>query len=56
MNSDQVKSLIRSVLLASGTMLTEYGIVISQDQWTAIVGGIMALGAVIWSQWFHKSA
>lgn len=55
MNSDQIQSLIRSVLLSSGTLLTAHGIAVSADQWTAIVGGIMAVAALVWSQWFHKT-
>lgn len=54
MNSDQVTSLIRAVLLSLGTMLASHGIAIADNQWTAIVGGIMAAGSVIWSQVFHK--
>ncbi len=56
MNYDQITSLIRSVLLSAGTLLAANGIAVSGTQWEAIVGGLMAVGAVVWSQVFHRSA
>lgn len=53
MNSDQVMSLVRAVLLGLGTPLIASGVIGTTDQWTAIVGGLMAVGAIIWSQLFH---
>lgn len=53
MNSDQVMSLVRNVLLGGGALLVEHGINVTTDQWTAIVGGLMAFGAFVWSQVFH---
>ncbi len=56
MNYDQITSLIRSVLLSAGTLLAANGIAVTGTQWEAIVGGLMAVGAVVWSQFFHRSA
>lgn len=57
MNSDQVFSAVRSVLLAAGTAITVHGIqVFSTAQWEAVVGGLIALGVVAWSQITHAKA
>lgn len=57
MNSDQAKSLVRSVLLGLGAgagggwLMSQFGI--GMEEWQAIVGGLMAVVSVVWSQLFH---
>ena len=54
MNSNQIQSLIRSVLLASGAGLVASG-KLTDASLQEIVGGLLALGSVVWSQYFHKT-
>jgi hypothetical protein len=54
MNSDQIKSLVRSVLLGLGASLVASG-KLTDGSLQEIVGGILALGSVIWSQIHHKN-
>ena len=55
MNNDQIQSLIRSALMAAGSVAVTKGLV-DQSTLVTIVGGLMALGSVVWSQVFHKTA
>ena len=54
MNSNQIQSLIRSVLLAAGAGLVASG-KLTDASLQEIVGGLLALGSVVWSQYFHKT-
>jgi hypothetical protein len=54
MNSNQIQSLIRNVLLALGAGLVASG-KLSEGSLQEIVGGIIAAGSVLWSQWHHKN-
>lgn len=56
MNTDQVLSLVRGVLLSLGTAITYHGAqVFTTDQWQVVVGGIVMAASVVWSQIFHRS-
>lgn len=55
MNSDQVQSLIRGILLSAGTAGVAKGLY-DQATLVTIVSGLVALGSVVWSQVFHKTA
>lgn len=55
MNQNQITSLARSVLLALGASLVASG-KLTDGSLQEIVGGILALGSVIWSQLHHKDA
>jgi len=56
MNQDQVFSLVRTALTASGSVLATFGVVVSGSQWETIVGGVMAIISLVWSQIHHSSA
>ena len=53
MNSDQIKSLVRSILLGLGASLVATGKV-SDGDLQSIVGGLLALGSLLWSQFHHS--
>jgi len=53
MNSNQVTSLVRSILLAAGAGLVTNG-TISSAELQQVVGLLLSLGSVIWSQYFHN--
>ena len=55
MNQDQVKSILRNVLLFAGGVLVAKG-KLSADDLTQIVGGIIALVSVVMSQLHHADA
>jgi hypothetical protein len=55
MNSDQIKSFVRSVLLGLGASLVASG-KLTDGSLQEIVGGLLSLGSVIWSQLHHKDA
>ena len=55
MNSDQIMSLARSVLMAAGSLAVGKGL-LDQSTLVTIVGGVLALGSVVWSQFTHKAA
>jgi hypothetical protein len=53
MNSNQVLSLVRSILLGAGATLVTKGVV-DQTGLEQIVGGLLALASVVWSQFHHS--
>ena len=53
MNSNNITSLIRSILLALGAGLVAQG-KLTDGSLQEIVGGILALGSVLWSQLYHS--
>lgn len=56
MNSDQIFSLIRGVLLSLGTALTYHGVqLFSTEQWQAVVGAVVIVASVAWSQLHHAN-
>jgi hypothetical protein len=55
MNPDQIKSLIRGILLSLGTGLVASG-KLTDGSLQEIVGGILAVASVLWSQLHHKEA
>lgn len=54
MTSDQIQGILRQILLGLGSVLTAHGVAISATDWTTIVGGVMAVVAVVWSLVFHS--
>lgn len=54
MNLDQILSFVRAILnLAGGTLVAKgYS---DSSQWEAIAGGVMAIVAIAWSFWHHKT-
>lgn len=54
MNLDQLLSIIRAALNILGGTLVAKGVTDS-TQWEAIVGGVLALAAVIWGVVKHKT-
>jgi len=54
MNQNQIMSLLRSVLLAAGAGLVASG-KISDGSLQEIIGGILALASVVWSQYHHAT-
>ncbi len=52
---DNVQSIIRAALVAAGGWLVNSGYV-SADQLQAIVGAVMALGAVAWAIYSNRQA
>ncbi len=55
MNPDQLKSLARSILLGLGASLVASG-KLTDGSLQEIVGGILAVVSVLWSQLHHKEA
>lgn len=53
MNQNQVLSLVRSILLGLGASLVASG-KLTDGSLQEIVGGILALGSVVWSQLHHN--
>jgi hypothetical protein len=53
MNSDNIQSIARAILVASGAWLVNNGYV-SAAQWQSVVGAILALGAVAWSIYSNR--
>ncbi len=54
MNTNQIQSLIRSILLGLGASLVASG-KLSDGSLQEIVGGILALGSLVWSQLHHAN-
>ena len=54
MNQNQVLSLVRSVLLGLGASLVASG-KLTDGSLQEIVGGLLAVASVVWSQLQHKS-
>ena len=54
MNTDQIMSLARGVLLAAGSFAVTHGYVTSSGL-EQTVGSVLALASVVWSQWHHKA-
>lgn len=54
MNSNNVTALIRSILLGLGASMVASG-KLSDGSLQEIVGGILALGSVLWSQFHHSN-
>lgn len=54
MNSDQIGSLVRSVILTLGAGLATSGY-ISQENFVALAGAIGVLASVAWSQYVHSA-
>jgi hypothetical protein len=52
MNSEQVQSLVRTVLSVLGTFLVSKGLVGTAD-WTTIAGAVVMLAPVAWSMYAH---
>ncbi len=52
MNASQIQSLIRSILLGLGASLVASG-KLTDGSLQEIVGGILALASVLWSQLHH---
>jgi uncharacterized membrane protein YjjB (DUF3815 family) len=52
---DNLQSIIRAVLVAGGGWLVNSGFV-SAEQWQAVVGAVMALGAVAWAIYSNRQA
>ena len=52
MNQNQITSLVRSILLGVGASLVASG-KLTDASLQEIVGGILALAAVVWSQLHH---
>lgn len=52
MNQNQILSLIRSVLLGIGATFVTKG-TLTDSLLQEIVGSILGLGSLIWSQWHH---
>lgn len=56
MNMDQILSLIRNILLGAGTLITAHGVqVFDTAQWESVVGGLIVLASVAWSQITHRA-
>ena len=53
MNQQQIASLVRAALLASGTVLVKKGIT-DETTWTTVVGFLVGLIPLVWS-WFHHN-
>lgn len=53
MNSNQIQSLARSILLAAGAGLVTNG-TITNGELQQIVGLALSVGSIIWSQYFHN--
>jgi len=55
MNTNQVQSLIRSVLLTAGAGLVTKGLT-DQAGLEQLIGGVLSLASIVWSQLHHKNA
>ena len=53
MNSDQISSLVRALMQIGGTALAAHGVILPDAQCQSIVGGVIAIVGVVWSQVFH---
>lgn len=53
MNPNQIQSFVRSVLLGLGAALVAKG-TLSDSQLQEIIGGVLSLASVLWSQFHHK--
>lgn len=54
MNESTTLNLVRSILMLVGGAVAGSGYMTS-DNWTAIVGGIVAVATVIWDHSAHKA-
>lgn len=54
MNINQIAALVRSLLLAVGAVLVTHG-KLTDGQLQEIVGAVIALSVVLWSQFYHKT-
>lgn len=52
MNQEQFLSIVRSLLQVAGTFTTTYGL-FSDQQWTAVAGGIVMIAPVAWGIYVH---
>lgn len=55
MNTDQIQSIIRTLLTSGGAYLVTKGI-INNGQLQEIIGAILALGSVAWSLWQKRES
>jgi len=53
MNINQIQSFVRSILLGLGASLVASG-KLTDGSLQEIVGGVIALGSVLWSQFHHS--
>lgn len=54
MNSDQVQSIIRNILVGLGSSGVVLGVTVDASSWLAIASGVAALVGVLWGQFFHS--
>ncbi len=52
MNINQIAALVRALLMALGAVLVTHG-KLSEGQLEEIVGAVLSLGVILWSQFYH---
>lgn len=53
MNTDQIQSIIRNILVGLGSSGTVFGLAIDNSTWITIASGLAAVVGVVWGVIFH---
>ena len=54
MNTDQLASVVRTVMKVAGTFLATKGLAIGATDWETITGAVVVIAGVVWSHYTHK--